>query len=40
MVPPVTILAPPISERASERFTWARRWRPNEVAAVISKDSF
>jgi hypothetical protein len=40
IVRPVTKRTPPISEKASDRFTWARRWRPNELAVVIPKNSF
>src|SRR5215212_7442368 len=35
IVRPVTKRTPPISEKASERSIWARRWRANEGAVVI-----
>src|SRR5215213_3436056 len=35
IVKPVTKRTPPISEKASERFSWAREWRANESAVVI-----
>src|SRR5215217_8254114 len=35
IVKPVTKRTPPISEKASERSIWARKWRANEGAVVI-----